>query len=160
MCLTDAATVVSQGIAPSKLVNAVVDTINYADHLRKTQPDCDSRWDNVQELVNFASEVERSAPDDVARRMNKADDDLHKEKGDESEEESEDEWADEVDEFDGGQVQLGQARAARGYVRTYWSLRRGLQPNMLPVIRRCDCSCKHQCCPQIRRHQRKRRARR
>ncbi|OJT03389.1 ATP-dependent DNA helicase PcrA [Trametes pubescens] len=115
------------GIAPSKLVNAVVDTINYADHLRKTQPDCDSRWDNVQELVNFASEVEGSAPDDVARRMHRADDDIHKEKGDESEEESEEEWADEVDEFDGDQAQPGQARAARGDT----PLRLFLQASML-----------------------------
>lgn len=68
--------------------------------------------------MNFASEVERSAPDDVARRMNKADDDIHREKGDESEEESEEEWADEVDEFDRDQVQPGQARGARGYVRS------------------------------------------
>lgn len=31
--------------------------IDYQGHLTKTQPDWESRWDNVQELINFASEV-------------------------------------------------------------------------------------------------------
>jgi DNA helicase-2/ATP-dependent DNA helicase PcrA len=36
----------------------VVDLVGYEDHLRKTQPDWESRWENVQELITFASEIE------------------------------------------------------------------------------------------------------
>ncbi|KAI0833387.1 UvrD-helicase-domain-containing protein [Trametes gibbosa] len=114
------------GIAPSKLINALVDAINYEEHLRKTQPDYESRWENVQELVNFASEVERSAPDDIGRGMEHADAEIHKEKG-EDEEESEEEWADEVDEFDADEVEEGQVRPARGDT----PLRLFLQASML-----------------------------
>ncbi|KAH9850321.1 UvrD-helicase-domain-containing protein [Lenzites betulinus] len=112
----------NDGIAPSKLINALVDTINYEDHLRKTQPDCESRWDNVQELVNFASEVERSIPDDVGRRMQRADAKLQ-----EDEEESEEEWADELDQFDADQLGDGQTRVASGDT----PLRLFLQASML-----------------------------
>jgi DNA helicase-2/ATP-dependent DNA helicase PcrA len=35
-----------------------VELLEYQDHLRKTQPDWESRWENVQELITFASEVE------------------------------------------------------------------------------------------------------
>ncbi|KAI0368645.1 UvrD-helicase-domain-containing protein [Pilatotrama ljubarskyi] len=109
---------------PSKLINALVDSINYQEHLRKTQPDCESRWDNVQELVNFASEVEGVAPPDVAKRMEKADQRILREKEDEDGDESEEEWADELDEFDADQVQDGQAR-------TDTPLRLFLQASML-----------------------------
>ncbi|KAI0635844.1 UvrD-helicase-domain-containing protein [Trametes polyzona] len=97
----------NDGIAPSKLIVALVDTINYQEHLRKSQPDSDSRWDNVQELINFASEVERSAPTDIAERMAKAHERIQ---GDAEEDESEEEWVDEVDAFDADQVQEGQTR--------------------------------------------------
>ena len=32
--------------------------MDFESHLRKTQPDWESRWENVQELITFASEVE------------------------------------------------------------------------------------------------------
>ncbi|KAI0775289.1 UvrD-helicase-domain-containing protein [Trametes elegans] len=116
----------NEGIAPSKLINAVVDTVNYQEHLRKTQPDFESRWDNVQELVNFASEVERTAPADVAKRMYDADEAVHtKDEG--GGEESAEEWADELDEFDADQVEEGQQRPLRGDT----PLRLFLQASML-----------------------------
>jgi len=35
-----------------------VELIEYEEHLRKTQQDWQSRWENVQELITFASEIE------------------------------------------------------------------------------------------------------
>jgi DNA helicase II / ATP-dependent DNA helicase PcrA len=35
-----------------------VELLEYEDYLRRTQPDWESRWENVQELITFASEVE------------------------------------------------------------------------------------------------------
>lgn len=35
-----------------------MELVEYEDHLRKTQPDWESRWENVQELITFAGEVE------------------------------------------------------------------------------------------------------
>lgn len=32
--------------------------VEYEDYLKKTQQDWESRWENVQELINFASEME------------------------------------------------------------------------------------------------------
>ncbi|KAI0359957.1 UvrD/REP type DNA helicase [Trametes cingulata] len=102
----------NSGIAPSKLINALVDSINYQEHLRKTQPDADSRWDNVQELVNFASEIEGIAPPDVARRMEKAQEKIMEDDAEESEEE----WTDVLDQFDADQVEGGAARNTEGWV--------------------------------------------
>lgn len=31
--------------------------VGYEDHLRRTQQDFDSRWENVEELINFAAEA-------------------------------------------------------------------------------------------------------
>jgi len=36
----------------------VIELIGYEDHLRKTQADCETRWENVKELITFATEVE------------------------------------------------------------------------------------------------------
>jgi DNA helicase-2/ATP-dependent DNA helicase PcrA len=47
-----------QGTSPSNLIRRLVELLEYEDHLRKTQPDWESRWENVQELITFASEVE------------------------------------------------------------------------------------------------------
>lgn len=35
-----------------------MELLEYEDYLRRTQPDWESRWENVQELITFASEVE------------------------------------------------------------------------------------------------------
>jgi DNA helicase-2/ATP-dependent DNA helicase PcrA len=32
--------------------------IEYENHLKRTQPEWESRWENVQELITFASDVE------------------------------------------------------------------------------------------------------
>ena len=58
----------------------MTDSIKYREHLVKTQPDAENRWDNVQELINFASEVERTAPTDVAQKILKADEALRRNK--------------------------------------------------------------------------------
>ena len=109
-----------QGIAPSKLINALTDTIKYKEHLVKTQPDAENRWDNVQELINFASEVERTAPTDVATKMLEADEALHRKKiknnDDEGDEESEEEWDDDLGEFDVDQAEEGQEQRVSAYV--------------------------------------------
>ena len=51
--------------------------INYEDYLRKTQQDWESRWENVQELITFASEVESDVssatkPPPMDRPLNQA----------------------------------------------------------------------------------------
>lgn len=46
---------------PPDLIRRFLDLIDYKSHLMKTQPDWESRWDNVQELINYASEVEITA---------------------------------------------------------------------------------------------------
>lgn len=43
------------------MIRKLVDLLNYEDHLKKTQQDWESRWENVQELITFASEVESEA---------------------------------------------------------------------------------------------------
>lgn len=40
------------------MIRKLVNSINYENYLRKTQQDWESRWENVQELITFASEVE------------------------------------------------------------------------------------------------------
>jgi len=47
-----------QNTRPSDLIRRLVELINYQDHLKKTQQDWESRWENVQELITFAAEVE------------------------------------------------------------------------------------------------------
>jgi len=42
-----------------------VELLEYEDYLRRTQPDWESRWENVQELITFASEVEGSSLDEL-----------------------------------------------------------------------------------------------
>lgn len=47
-----------QGTSPADLIRKLLELIEYEDHLKKTQPDWESRWENVQELITFASDVE------------------------------------------------------------------------------------------------------
>ncbi|OSD06484.1 P-loop containing nucleoside triphosphate hydrolase protein [Trametes coccinea BRFM310] len=114
----------NDGVAPSKLINALVDSIHYKEHLAKTQPDADSRWDNVQELINFASEVEQSGPEEVVRRMFEADEALHEKDAEGTDgEESQEEWEDDLNDFDGDQ--------SRGIAPGDTPLRLFLQASML-----------------------------
>jgi DNA helicase-2/ATP-dependent DNA helicase PcrA len=50
-----------QGTSPADLIRRLLDLIGYENHLKTTQPDWESRWENVQELITFASEVEVDA---------------------------------------------------------------------------------------------------
>ncbi|EPS95932.1 hypothetical protein FOMPIDRAFT_1131483 [Fomitopsis schrenkii] len=45
---------------PSALIRRLLHLVEFEAHLKKTQKDWDSRVENVQELINFASEVETS----------------------------------------------------------------------------------------------------
>ncbi|KAL0574734.1 ATP-dependent DNA helicase srs2 [Marasmius crinis-equi] len=48
----------TEGSSPAVLIRKLYDVIEYEDHLKKTQPDWESRWENVQELITFASDVD------------------------------------------------------------------------------------------------------
>jgi hypothetical protein len=41
----------------SELIECVLKELNYADHLQKNYPDWESRWENVRELITFATDV-------------------------------------------------------------------------------------------------------
>ncbi|KAI0091225.1 P-loop containing nucleoside triphosphate hydrolase protein [Irpex rosettiformis] len=43
---------------PATLIRKSLSLIEYEEYLKKTQQDWESRWENVQELINFASEME------------------------------------------------------------------------------------------------------
>lgn len=45
------------------LIQELLTELNYADHLQKSQPDWESRWENVRELITFATETTQPAPD-------------------------------------------------------------------------------------------------
>lgn len=47
-----------QRASPSAIIQKLLDLIEYENHLRKTEQDWDTRWENVQELITFASDVE------------------------------------------------------------------------------------------------------
>ncbi|KAF9003988.1 P-loop containing nucleoside triphosphate hydrolase protein [Cyathus striatus] len=50
--------------SPADLIRRLLDLIDYDAHLKKTQPDWETRWENVQELISFATEAEVHAPQD------------------------------------------------------------------------------------------------
>jgi len=54
-----------QGMSPSDLLRHLLESLDYENYLKKTQPDWESRWDNVHELINFASEVESISMSEV-----------------------------------------------------------------------------------------------
>ena len=88
-------------MSPTKLITALVELVGYQEHLRKTQPDYESRWENVQELINFASEVENGMDASVGKRMEEAEERAHEEL-----------WGDGLAEWDGDQVE----EVGEGYV--------------------------------------------
>ncbi|KII89988.1 hypothetical protein PLICRDRAFT_53116 [Plicaturopsis crispa FD-325 SS-3] len=49
------------GASPELLIRRVTTLIDYQDWLKKTQPDWQDRWENVQELITFATEVDGAA---------------------------------------------------------------------------------------------------
>ncbi|KAF7354819.1 ATP-dependent DNA helicase PcrA [Mycena sanguinolenta] len=48
----------TEGASPPDLIQRLLQLIEYEDHLKRTQPEWESRWENVQELITFASDVE------------------------------------------------------------------------------------------------------
>ena len=46
-----------QGMSPPDLIRKLLQRIDYQQYLRRTQSDWDSRWQNVEELITFASEI-------------------------------------------------------------------------------------------------------
>ncbi|KAF9223657.1 UvrD-helicase-domain-containing protein [Gyrodon lividus] len=46
----------AEGTPPSDLIRTLLALIRYEEHLKKTHSDWELRWENVQELINFASE--------------------------------------------------------------------------------------------------------
>lgn len=47
-----------QRSSPSDILRKLIDLIGYKAHLEKTEPDSATRWENVQELITFASDVD------------------------------------------------------------------------------------------------------
>ncbi|KAG1729658.1 P-loop containing nucleoside triphosphate hydrolase protein, partial [Suillus paluster] len=47
----------ADGMEPAQLIGKLVELIDYQEHLKKSQSDWDTRWENVQELINFASDA-------------------------------------------------------------------------------------------------------
>jgi hypothetical protein len=47
-----------QGATPASLIQKLLELIGYEDYLRKTEPEWETRWENVQELITFATDVE------------------------------------------------------------------------------------------------------
>ncbi|KAF8746922.1 UvrD-like helicase C-terminal domain, partial [Rhizoctonia solani] len=53
----------SEGVLAADLIRRTVDDTGYEAHLQRTQPDWETRWENVQELINFAAGVELPEPE-------------------------------------------------------------------------------------------------
>ena len=81
-------------MSPSKLIQSLLELVKYGEHLRKTQPDYESRWDNVQELINFATEVENGMPAAVEKQMRNLEDAAYEEL-----------WGDNLGEWGADQVE-------------------------------------------------------
>ena len=45
-------------MSPADIIRRLLELVRYQDYLEKTQEDADSRWQNVQELITFAIEME------------------------------------------------------------------------------------------------------
>ena len=57
----------------SDLIHQLLDLVQYQDHLRKTQQDWETRWENVKELITFAKEVEEQNLRDSATHIEQED---------------------------------------------------------------------------------------
>lgn len=49
----------ASGAMPTDLIRELVKAIGYEDHLRKTEPEWETRWENVRELITFAGDVQK-----------------------------------------------------------------------------------------------------
>ncbi|KAF8211704.1 P-loop containing nucleoside triphosphate hydrolase protein [Mycena galopus ATCC 62051] len=59
----------TEGASPPDLIQRLLELIEYEDHLKRTQPEWESRWENVQELITFASDVEHDVNLDTPLRL-------------------------------------------------------------------------------------------
>ncbi|KAK0500348.1 P-loop containing nucleoside triphosphate hydrolase protein [Armillaria luteobubalina] len=55
----------NKGVLPAALIRKLLKCISYEEHLQKTQQEWETRWENVQELITFASDVQGSMLTDV-----------------------------------------------------------------------------------------------
>ncbi|KAJ3548442.1 hypothetical protein NM688_g5299 [Phlebia brevispora] len=83
-----------EGAKPGALATKLIELIEYQEHLKKHHDDWESRWDNVEELVNFASEF-RYVPTVASGANSPA---VAWGKGQDTAEE--DDWMDDVDDED------------------------------------------------------------
>lgn len=56
---------------PGDIVKRLIELTEYQEHLKKHHDDWESRWENVEELVNFASEFECATSPSAAPRVQK-----------------------------------------------------------------------------------------
>ncbi|TFK40400.1 P-loop containing nucleoside triphosphate hydrolase protein [Crucibulum laeve] len=56
-------TLTEKGTSPAELIRRLLELLDYENYLKKTQPDWESRWENVQELITFATEAEVEVSD-------------------------------------------------------------------------------------------------
>ncbi|TRM64719.1 P-loop containing nucleoside triphosphate hydrolase protein [Schizophyllum amplum] len=56
----------ANGAVPADLIRKLVELTQYEEHLKRTQQDADTRWENVKELINFATEEDVVVVDDEA----------------------------------------------------------------------------------------------
>ncbi|KXN84725.1 ATP-dependent DNA helicase PcrA, partial [Leucoagaricus sp. SymC.cos] len=53
-----------EGTSPPDIIRQLLGCIEFEQHLKKTQTDWETRWENVQELITFASEVRTDAAEE------------------------------------------------------------------------------------------------
>jgi DNA helicase-2/ATP-dependent DNA helicase PcrA len=61
------------------MIRKLVELIKYEEHLRKTQQDWQSRWENVQELITFASEIEKDVASKAEQQQSHEEDQVESE---------------------------------------------------------------------------------
>lgn len=55
------------------MIRKLAELIDYEEHLKKTQQDWQSRWENVQELITFASDIEADVASKAQQRSDEED---------------------------------------------------------------------------------------
>ena len=59
---------INQETSPADLIRRLVDLVKYEEYLKHKDQDWATRWENVQELINFASEVPNEGSGEVSSR--------------------------------------------------------------------------------------------
>ena len=55
---------IPQGASPADLIRRLLDLVKYEEYLKHKDSDWATRWENVQELINFATEVPSKDPEE------------------------------------------------------------------------------------------------